>query len=414
MSKTAQLAVQLAVEHLYPKEPMEETKDFKPARLVRSKEGEYVLFYAFDKQKGKVVRKRKFLPASLTTKEARTAYAKDLIKKLNLILEDGFYIDRTKTKKIKEAKKRLEVDSKLTLDEIIPKYLKYAQNILKISEKELESKMYNLRGFLRWCKLKSHHIEYLDDITYKMAQEYFDYLVEERTLASKTYNNKLGQLKSFYNTALKRKWVEKQNPFDFVERQSSDYGEKNIPFSQSQLNEIVPYLKQKDPYIWQFICFIYYAFMRPSEIKRLKVENIDMDKKLIKINSRQSKVKKLDFLPIAAPLYEILISMELHKENPNHYLFTAEEKPGETPMSSSYTTKHFKVIKDYFGLSSNHSIYAFKHTAVCRWYEQEKDIVRIQKMCRHTTIEMTARYLKSLGLLTDVYKIETLPPIIII
>ena len=85
------------------------------------------------------------------------------------------------------------------------------------------------------------------------------------------------------NDAAKRKWYDGKNPFKAVDKQEYGYGEKNIAYTDSQLQEIIPYIKEKDPYLNYFIGFIYYALMRPSEIKRLKVKNIDMLKRQIRI-----------------------------------------------------------------------------------------------------------------------------------
>ncbi len=251
-------------------------------------------------------------------------------------------------------------------------------------------------------------IESPSEITVEMAQAYFDYLIEVQGNGPKTYNNNLGRLKKFINGALKRKWMEGTNPFNEVDRQKTEYGEKNTAYSKKLLTEIVPYLQEHDPYLYKFICFIYYAMMRPSEIKRLKVKNIDLEKRLIRIEAAQSKMKRFDILPIADELFEVIKSMNLETFPQDYYLFTTLEYPSTKQMSHSWTTEHYNKIKNNFGLNENYSIYGFKYTSVCRWYEVEKYIVRIQKMCRHSTIEMTARYLKSLGLLTDQYKIDTM------
>ena len=242
-----------------------------------------------------------------------------------------------------------------------------------------------------------------------MAQQYFDFLVEVNGVAPKTFNNIRGRLKNFYNVARKRKWTSAENPFDMVDRQATNYGEKNTAYSDQQLAEMVPYIKETDPYLWRFICFIYYAFMRPSEIRRLRVKSIDMEKRHIRILSSQSKVKKFDILPIADGLYQELLAMDLTQYPSDYYLFSNIRQPSAQHLGTGWTTEHFKLVKQHFNFGLEYSIYGFKHTSVCRWYMHEKDIVRIQKMCRHSTIEMTARYLKSLGLLTDQYKIESLP-----
>jgi integrase len=389
---------------------MDITPDFKKARLVKSKKEDwYILFYVWDAQKQKLIRKRKFIPKDLKNDEAKVAFAKDYIKKVDNLLEHGYHIDRRNKKP--EPSKSVQ-QAELTYKEALEKYINYSKNVSKNSLQEVRNKYHRAMNFLRWAEENNYRIIMLHDVTEKYAQQYFDYLIETKGVSPKTHNNILGRLRVFYNTAVKRKWTLEANPFNAVDTQKCSYGEKNIAYSEKQLNTILPYVKETDPYLYKFICFIYYAMMRPSEIKRLKVRNIDLEKNQIRIESKMSKTKKFDILPIADGLRNIIVDMRLEECNDDDYLFTAEEKPSPNPMGRTWSTDHFKKVKEHFNLNTNYSIYGFKHTAVCRWYDKEKDIVRIQKMCRHSTIEMTARYLKSLGLLTDVYKIETLPEII--
>ncbi len=389
---------------------MEKTFDFKPAKLVKSSAGKgwYIVFYVWDVQKNDLVRKRKYIPAKYSTDSSKEAYAKDLIKKINKLLKEGYHIDRVKAKKAKEENPE-DLYHELLLEEAIPRYMNYCENIAKNSPGEIHAKHDVIEHFLKWSEEKNFQLYYLSDVKPFMAQKYFDELIEIKGISAKTYNNSLGRLKNFYNVAKKRKWTQVDNPFNEVERQSTEYGEKNLPYSESQIKEIIPYIKEKEPYLYKFICFIYYALMRTTEIRRLKIENIDFEKRVLKIYSNQSKVKKFDILPIADKLMEVIEDMDLQNYPSDYYIFSAKRKPSEKPLGTGWATERYKKIKNHFKLDRNYTIYSFKHTAVCRWYEKEKDIVRIQRMCRHSSIEMTARYLKSLGLLTDQYKIETLP-----
>ena len=409
----AQVSLQVSVnDPLVINKKMPKVHDFKKARLVQSnhKKGWYIQFYVWDVQKNKLVRKKKFIPEHLKNKEAREVYAKKQIKDINTLLANGFHIDRRITPEKLQQKE--EEHQEYTFEETQLRYINYCEKVARNMPQEVSSKFYALRRFKKWCKKKGYRIDMLEDITERMAIQYFDDRIELDGVSAKTYNNDLGRMRNFYNVSIKRKWFEGKNPFRAVDKQSCGYGEKNIAFTDAQLAEIIPYLKENDTYLYYFIGFIYYALMRPSEIKRLKVRNIDMQKKQIRIEASQSKVRKLDILPIADGLYSILKEMGVEQANPDHYLFSMDKKPSAESMSRSWTTERFKIVKKQFGLNKNYSIYGFKHTAVCKWYERTKDIVRVQRMCRHTSIDMTARYLKSLGLMGDQYQIDSLPDLV--
>ncbi len=66
-------------------------------------------------------------------------------------------------------------------------------------------------------------------------------------------------------------------------------------------------------------------------------------------------------------------------------------------------SKHFRKVEKHFNFDDDpdYTLYGFKHTAYVKWYKAEKDIIKIQKMSRHTTVKTTERYIKSMGLLKD-------------
>ena len=129
-----------------------------------------------------------------------------------------------------------------------------------------------LEKFDLWLDSKYGRVEYLSEVTPAMTRKYTDKLIETDGIAAKTFNNTLGVLRHFYNIALKRDWVDCKNPFDGIDKLKTSYGEKNIPFNDQQLADIKAHILETNPYFWNFIGFIYYALMRPSEIKKLKVK----------------------------------------------------------------------------------------------------------------------------------------------
>ena len=149
------LAVLLAVDGLVSKQKMEKPFDFKKARLVRSQssDGWYVLFYVWDVQKGSLVRKRKFIPPDITSQEGKEAYAKDIIKKINDILKEGYHIDRTR--KPDDASDVIQTPT-LSLVQILPRYINYCQNIAKNTQKELSLKLGEIKKFMSWATDNGH------------------------------------------------------------------------------------------------------------------------------------------------------------------------------------------------------------------------------------------------------------------
>ncbi len=100
---------------------MQSKFDFKKARVVQSatERDPYVVFYVWDVQKNTLTRKRKNTPIKYNTSESKLAFCKDFAKKVNLLLSQGFHIDRTRKPTNKsESEKTIRFPS---LDELIPR-----------------------------------------------------------------------------------------------------------------------------------------------------------------------------------------------------------------------------------------------------------------------------------------------------
>ncbi len=385
---------------------------FKKARLVKSKavKGNYILYYVWDVQKNDLVRRRLYISKKYKSEAEQKAFAKVKIKEINTILEEGYHIDRKKTTKVSHSEDAITSQKIYSVQEAVDSFItiKKAKSDYKRGIQFYDN---TLRRFLKWLKGKGMDTIWLGNLDNEIAREYFMYLLVKRNNQAKTCNNTIGVLKTFYNVGLKQEWVTGKNPFDKIEKLPDDYGSKNKPFTNEQIADIKEYVLEHDPYLWTIISFIYYSFMRPSELRRLKVKDIDLRKDLIWIDSKTSKTKKRDVIPIVPALKKIILEMNLENYQPNDYLFNSKQTPSPTEMGENYMGNHFRKVKDHFELEKDYSLYGFKHTAVVNWYKKEKDIRKIQKMCRHSSMQMTEVYLKSLGLLEDKNAVSLLPEI---
>ncbi|WP_027392765.1 tyrosine-type recombinase/integrase [Aquimarina latercula] len=385
---------------------------FKKARLVKSKaaKGNYIMFYVWDVQKNDLVRQRRYIPKKYKTEAEQKAYAKDIIKQINGLLADGFHIDRKKASKSKVEQQTAVSEKIYSVREAVTAFIEI-KKAKKLYKRGIEFYTNTLERFIKWLEDKGLDSIWIGNLDNRLIQEYFNYLLTKRKNSAKTYNNTLGVLKTFYNICLKQEWVEGKNPFDKVDKLPEEYGTKNKPFTNEQIADIKEYVLERDPYLWKIISFVYYSFMRLSEIRRLKVGDIDLEKDLIWVSGRTSKTKKRDVIPIVPALRKIVSEMKLEQYHPDDFLFGSNQTPSATKMGENYMGKHFRKVKEYFELDDDYTLYGFKHTAVVNWYKKEKDIRKIQKMCRHSSMLMTERYLKSLGLLDDKDAVSELPEI---
>ncbi|MFA6923581.1 MAG: tyrosine-type recombinase/integrase [Bacteroidales bacterium] len=348
----------------------------------------YISFYAWSIQKNMLIRRRDYSVNNYKTKEERRAYAKNQIKSINVILSDGYHIDVNK-----KSEKETEINKSVTLEKAL-------LNILEIKKSTFRNSSYlsfssTLNIFLKWAKDNKFaftNINYFDRFK---AQMYVDYLLSEKKFSGKTVNVKNSCLKSLFNNLIERDVI-KENPFVKLKKQKEVKSLQNIAYTTKEIEKIKKEILKTDKELWLFIQFIYYCFMRPNEIRLLKIENIDLKKRKIFIPAAISKNCKEGYLDIPAPLFDSLKISKILKGKNNYYLFCG--KTQEIPVSKNVMSRRHRIIIDELGFGSNYTLYSWKHTGVVQAYNAGVDIKSIQRQCRHSSIEMTDNYLKSLGL----------------
>ena len=117
-----------------------------------------------------------------------------------------------------------------------------------------------------------------------------------------------------------------------------------------------------------FIKFISYNFLRPVEVCRIKIKDIDLVNKTIQFKAKNSPLKT-KIIP------EILVSElpDLSQLNEDFYLFTPEKIGGawetlENNRRDYFSKRFLKLVKTPFNLGKDYTLYSFRHTFITKLY----------------------------------------------
>ncbi|RYZ24809.1 MAG: hypothetical protein EOO10_19860, partial [Chitinophagaceae bacterium] len=176
----------------------------------------------------------------------------------------------------------------------------------------------------------------------EQAEDFQAYMQREMKLAKKTVNSTISHLGLFWDE-LKKKV--KANPFRQVKPLTdADYrglidedDDVFEPLTSTELDLILKELRsQKQDGFIVFLAFIYYAWMRPVEITRLKVSSIDLQAGVIRTKKADTKNKKGGLVQIVPQLMNELKKIQLEKvSRMDWYLFGKGFKPGPKPLDAS-------------------------------------------------------------------------------
>lgn len=143
--------------------------------------------------------------------------------------------------------------------------------------------------------------------------------------------------------------------------------------------------------------------MRPVEITRVQIKDIDLLADLIRVPKPNAKNKDAAYIQLLAPMKTLLQEMELHKYPPDFYLFSGRNYlPGPKQKHPEEARRSWETaVQKRLGIDKK--AYSLKHLGNIHYIINNKGNVDrewMQKQNRHKTRAQTDTYIKSLNVYT--------------
>lgn len=356
----------------------------------------------------------------LKSKEERMIMLEKFQEKILFLLEQGFnpYQDNSLLEeKLNSKKENTTVHEVVNLktenvsipvekEKVIEKEMSIREAFefgLTIKKNVLGKTSYNgyqgrITRFLNWLDENSLSSENISTLTKKTFISYLN-LVLEKTSASNR-NNTRTDLSSLVQTLVDNELM-KENFIKSINVLKSA-PERNKTYSNNQEVDILKYVEENDPILLLFIQFITFNFLRPVEVCRLKIGDLDLEGKKLFVRAK-NKAVKVKIIP--QKIIDLL--PDLSKMNPDHYLFTpnqigAEWEAEENNRRDNFS-KRFKVVKDHFGLNEDYGLYSFRHTSITNLYKELCKTLtpfetksKLMQITGHQTMEALEKYLREI------------------
>jgi len=346
----------------------------------------YVYFYYTDSETAikKQFRYKMGINRFKTVKERKTE-AQGVISALLYKLESDW---SPFTNKIENKFRKITIIE--ALDEVL--------SLKQFSVKKISYKLYyfRIKLFKDWLLSNKYNLMFADNFSPEMAQKFFNYLLKERNLCGKSFNNYLILLRVFFTEMQKCKMI-KNNPLSEIATVRQDAG-KNTTYSDFEQNILEKAMSENNKGFFYATRFVKYGFMRRSELLGLQVKHINWENKTIIIPSETSKPRVQDSVTIPKSLENIILEMNILKLDPEMYVFSRNFKPNYKQITSPnlFTTTQTNFNRK-FSIKPECTFYSWKHTGAVELYNLVKDPYIVMRQCRHTNIQTTMIYLRSLG-----------------
>ncbi|WP_405396671.1 tyrosine-type recombinase/integrase [Maribacter sp. Asnod2-G09] len=241
--------------------------------------------------------------------------------------------------------------------------------VLKLKKNQVKARTvqdYRLKGqaFLKWLSKNYPNIKYTHQLTKKMLLDFLNEIVINTSPRNR--NNFRLTLGTFLQTLEENEIIK----FNFIKtiKVLKSIPNRNKTFSLEVEKSIFKHLTKEDPILLLYIKFVAYNFLRPIEVSRLRIKDVDLVNRTLTFQAKNSKLKKKI---IPQMLFDEI--PDLSNLNPNDLLFTPTEIGGAWDTKETnrrnYFSKRFKQkVKEHFNLNEDFGLYSFRHTYITKLY----------------------------------------------
>lgn len=358
-------------------------KSFVPPRLVKGKQYWYILFYQVHPLTNELVRFRetKNLNRIPSIREREKA-AKRYMAEIYAAMMKGYpfeqYIQPEKNKTVLEGL-TIALDCKRV-------------GMRKRSIDTLESKS---RIFVKWLEETNQAGMYLYEFDRFKVREFLKW-IDKKKVAAVTWNNYVTRLKSLWNQMIDEEIIDK-NPWNKIKLRAEKEKKRRI-FTPEQRKLILQEAWQADRGLFFVLVIQYYCFIRPAELRRLKMSDFDFKAGIIHLDRADTKMQnKSRHLTLPAALIKYF-DIDMFRDVPGQYYFLGKNlRPGmiQAPENLMYN-RHRKLLERLAkeGKISNIqdlTLYSWKDTGITDLSAKVPPF-KLRDQTGHGSFEMLLRY----------------------
>ena len=270
----------------------------------------------------------------------------------------------------------------------IDKYLEYLKVVRKYSEMTINSYREDL---IEYNEFLGNNFTNITNIDKNIINKYLKYLYE-RELNKNSISRKLSSIRGLYNYLVREEIIE-ENYFNSISNPKKDlYLPKFL--SDSEMDKLfnacmdeTP-LNQRDKLI---IELLYATGLRVSELVNIKIKDMDIKEKIIKVLGKGSKERIVIYNNHTSEALNKYLNdgyNELNKKNSGYLIIN---KNGDK-LSERYVRNIINKLVRKAGLNIKISPHTIRHTFATDMLEEGADLVTVKELLGHESLNTTSIY----------------------
>lgn len=343
----------------------------------------YIEFYAYDPERGQMRRKRiKTNRIKGTVK--RKQYVRDVIKRLIGQLNHGWNPWIAK-----------DVTDLFIFEEGVTRYEAHIEKMLAngyFRKETYDGYKSNIKILREYIKKNPVYYMYQFDRTF--CVDFLDYVFIERNNGAQTRNNYLNFLRVLSGFFVEKGFL-KSKPTDGINPISKRlYTKERDCIPLEAVARLADYCKENDPH-FLFACYLlYYCFIRPVEMTRLKVRDINIKEGTLTIPGNASKNRQTQTVTLPKKVLLYGIEIGIFTGAMDDYLFSDGLKPGKRMIDTKIFRDHWAKAHKVLKLKKEWKFYSLKDTGITEMCDNHVAPREVKDQARHSSLAITNIYLE--------------------
>ena len=226
-----------------------------------------------------------------------------------------------------------------------------------------------------------------------IARQFMEDLRNRPKFNNNTYNTYLKKYRAAFNWLKEHEFVN-DNPFDQIKTLQKQEKMRGLIPPEAR-DKVINYVRtSKHPNYEIVMHLVFTSLIRPSEIERLQVRDVDLKNKCIHIPANKAKTHKDRDAALSDTCIAMLIPL-LSKPGilPTWYLINSNYECGPEPCYHSMFKKHWMKIRKECGLPDEMQLYSLKDSGITEMLEAGVSINQVKEAAGHADISTTNKYI---------------------
>lgn len=335
------------------------------------------------------------------TAEERDRIAAQLVDYYTKYLKSGEYLNqepnlnplkesedhRPEQKRYTAAKKSVMINT------LINRYLTFINDNLR--PKTCQDYRSKLLVFADWANIHLPNVP-VPAMQRSMLIPFFEMLSTKRKLCRCTNENYMQIVRAFFNYCEDiGVRAENTNPIRKIPKFGRVIDCSPGVFDADERIRLRNTIKDREPFLWLACEMLYYCAVRPgTEMRLLKVGDIDFENRNIRIRAELAKNKTTELVGMPIVLVQYMLDLNLDILDKNLYIFGRCGSPSSIPTGKNTLRNRFNHYRDLLQISKDKKFYSWKHTGAISAAQNGASVFEIKDQLRHKSVQTTEEYLK--------------------